>query len=158
MVNDTPPSYMSYNQANRNESSNKGQSNFVQTNFSSAPRQDFPNHYKNNTSNLTNGIPTVYTNGLNLYEQMVVQRQIILRQQQEYRQKMLEQNYPVKFVIGHAIFVVAICITLIALQIVMIINEYPLYYVGTGFWVSAYFIITISLSLLISKYKAYIIL
>ena len=68
---------------------------------------------------------------------------------------MLEQNYSVKFVIGHAIFVGAICITLIALQIVMIVNKYPLYYVGTGIWVSAYFIILISLSLLISKYKLF---
>ena len=66
---------------------------------------------------------------------------------------MLEQNYSVKFVIGHAIFVGAICITLIALQIVMIVNKYPLYYVGAGIWVSAYFIILISLSLLLSKYK-----
>ena len=143
---DPPPNYVPYDQ---NGNSNFGQSNYSQTNFSSNPTDGFTN----NTSNLTNGMPTVDTNGLNAYEQMIAQQQLLSKQQQEYRQKMLEQNYPIKFVIGHAIFVGAICITLIALQIIMIINKNPVYYVGAGIWVSAYFIIAISLSLLISKYK-----
>ena len=111
-----------------------------------------------NTTSFSNPDPNVNTNSstntgapVNIYEQMMIQQQELYRQQQEYRQKMLEENYPVKFVIGHAIIVGAICVTLIVLQIVMIVNQYPMYYIGQGIWVAAYFIIPLSLELILSK-------
>ena len=64
---------------------------------------------------------------------------------------MLEQNYPVKYIIGHSIIIGVVCVTLIALQIVMIINQYTLYYIGSGIWVSAYLLLAMSLALYVSK-------
>jgi hypothetical protein len=58
------------------------------------------------------------------------EQQELYRQHEENRQKMFEENYPVKFVIGHAIVVGVICVTLIVLQIVMIVNQYPKYNIG----------------------------
>jgi hypothetical protein len=76
---------------------------------------------------------------VNIYEQMNIQREILLQQAQEYRLKMLEKNYPVNFVIGHGILLGLICVVIFVLQIVMIVNKYPLYYVGSGIWVSGSF-------------------
>jgi hypothetical protein len=97
--------------------------------------------------------PTTITNPIpeNMYEHMMIQREELYRQAQEYRQKILEQNYPVKFVIGHSIVLGGVCLALVVLQIIMIINQYPLYYIGTGIWVAGFFLIPISLELILSK-------
>ena len=68
--------------------------------------------------------PLISTHGPNLYERMMMQRQILAQQQRDYQKKMLEQNYPFKYAIGHGIFLLALAVVEIALQIVMIINQY----------------------------------
>ena len=91
-----------------------------------------------------------YNNGTNIFELGMAKRQILLQQRREFQTKMLEKNYPVNCIIGHSIIVAAVCITLIALEIIMIINKSPLYYIGSGIWVSAYLLFSMSLALLIS--------
>ena len=101
-------------------------------------------------SNLMNFLRIIEENNdMNLYEFMELERKKFEQQQKAYRQKMLEKNYPIKFVIGYSIFLGAICAPLIVLQILLAKSD--LYY--TGFWISAYFIILIFLLLVISKYK-----
>jgi hypothetical protein len=94
------------------------------------------------------------TGGINLqpnhYEQVMVMRQQLMAQRQQFQQKMLEENYPVKYIIGHAILVGALSLTVIVLQIVMIIYKSPNYNIGSGIWVGSYLLIAISLALLIS--------
>ncbi len=92
----------------------------------------------------TGGIPP------NRYEQLMEYRQQLKAQRQQFQQKMLEENYPVKYVIGHAILVGALSLTVIVLQIVMIIYKSPNYNIGSGIWVGLYLLIAISLALLIS--------
>ena len=87
-----------------------------------------------------------------MFEQMMIQQQELYRQAQENRQKMIDQKYPVNFVIGHSVLLAAVCLALVVLQIMMIINQNPLYYIGTGIWVAGFFIILISLELILSKY------
>ena len=139
-----------------NNSSNENRYNDPPPSYMPSLPDSNTTSFGTNDQNITNGyanppIPTSTDVPVNMYEQMMIQRQELYKQQQEYRQKMLEQHYPVKFVIGHAVIVGAICVTLIVLQIIMIINQYPMYYVGQGIWVAAYFIIPISLELLLSK-------
>ena len=87
-----------------------------------------------------------------MFEQMMIQQQELYRQAQENRQKMIDQKYPVNFVIGHSVLLAAVCLALVVLQIMMIKNQNPLYYIGTGIWVAGFFIILISLELILSKY------
>jgi hypothetical protein len=86
------------------------------------------------------------------YEQMMGYRQQLMAQRQQYQQKMLDQNYPVKYVIAHSIIVGSLSIVAIALQIVMIVNQSLNYNIGAGIWVGSYLLIAISLALLLSQY------
>lgn len=145
MFNPSPNNKYNY-QSNGTRNQDLSSTNFSQINFdNSNMKVHFPD--------LINYLRTINNNEINFYEFMALQRKRFKQQQKANRQKMLEENYPVKFVIGYATFVGAICIVLIALQIVLMINKYYLYYIGTGLWISAYFMILISLFLVISKYK-----
>ena len=44
-----------------------------------------------------------------MFEQMMIQQQELYRQAQENRQKMIDQKYPVNFVIGHSVLLAAVC-------------------------------------------------
>ena len=89
--------------------------------------------------------------GPNLYERMMIQRQALYRQQQEYQQKILEEKYPVKYVIVHSIIVVLLSITAIVIQILMILDKSIFYYYGTGIWIGVILLITAFVALAISK-------
>ena len=107
-----------------------------------------PPRYNIRTTTLRGEMPY----GMNYYEQAVIQHKIMLRQrEEEYLKKKLKEDYPVKFIIGHSIAVTVVCVTLIALQIAMFVNQSPVYFVASGFWVSAYLLIPMTLVLCVSK-------
>lgn len=93
------------------------------------------------------GIPP----GMN-YEQMMAYRSNLIQQRRQYMEKMLKENFPVKYVIVHSCLLIAICIISIVMQIMLIINKSGNYTVGSGIWVAAYFLFTVGLALLLSKY------
>lgn len=102
------------------------------------------------------GMTPVYGGGAGYpypnYEQMMNYRQQLYQQQRAYQQKMLEENYPVKFVIVYSAIVALICITSIIIQILIIIDKAANYSVGSGIWVASYFFIIIALALFISNH------
>jgi len=91
---------------------------------------------------------------VDMFAQLMIEEQNHLKQFEDYKQKILKQYYPVKFLIGHVVVVGAICASLIVLQIFMIINQYAGYNTGEGIWVSVYFIIAISLEIYSSKFNS----
>ena len=97
---------------------------------------------------LTGSIPN---DGINVYEQAMARQQIIWQQRREFQQALLEQNYPVNYIIGHSVLIGMVSVALIAIQIVMIVNQYTNYYLGSGIWVSAYLLIAMSVALSVSK-------
>ena len=62
----------------------------------------------------------------------------------------LEINYPVYFVFGHSIVVAGVCVTLMALQIVMLFYKLGKKDGYSGIWVLTYLLIAMSLALLVS--------
>ena len=106
-----------------------------------------PPRYNIRTTTLRGEMPY----GMNYYEQAVIQHKIMLQQREEYLKKKLKEDFPVKLIIGHSIAVTVVCVTLIALQIVMFIIKSPNYSFASGFWVSAYFLIAMTLVLCVSK-------
>jgi hypothetical protein len=90
-------------------------------------------------------------NGINFYEQAMVHRQLILQQQREYQNKLLEQNYPVKYVFIHSFILGGLSISAIVLQILVIVSNKSIYSIGAGIWVGIFFLIAITLALLVGK-------
>ena len=81
----------------------------------------------------------------------VAQQSVVTPVVQRNEQNIWEHTILVKLVIGHAVIVGAICVTLTVLQIIMFINQYYGYNTGAGIWVTAYFIIPLSLQLIASE-------
>ena len=145
MYNNQPPNYEDYNNRNQLNNLNNGvalpASNTV-NNGMMTPINAF------NTNNAMSVINMNGTNSALAYGQIMAQTQ--QQNQNEYKDILLNQQYPVKFVVVHAIITGAISAAMIGLQIFMIINKLRDNYY-TGIWVGAYFLIPISLELLISK-------
>ena len=77
--------------------------------------------------------------------------ELILHPKKDHFQKLLEDRYPIKFVIGHSAFVFVICITLIGLQIAMTQNASTANSQYIGIWVSLPLVFTATISILVSK-------
>jgi hypothetical protein len=88
------------------------------------------------------------TNGVNIN----VQRETMLQPEGDNQTIMLKEIYSGNFVLIYSFIIGTICVALFALQTIMIINQYSLYYFGINMWVSAYFLVLASLALLMSKY------
>ena len=128
------------------------------------------NEYSNNNSNQNtynsavyssaqNGFAATYAmNPPNMYTNMLVNQQTLIQHRRLHQQKMLEQNYPVKYVIAHSALVGILGIVAIALQIVMIINKTGYYWYGSGIWCGVGLLISISIALLISSSDYYSLL
>ena len=89
-------------------------------------------------------------NGVNYYEQAMMQRQIILQQQREYQNKLLQENYPVRYVIIHSFLLGSLSITAIVIQILVLI-EVNSFSIGGGVWVGVFLLIAILIALVVSK-------
>jgi hypothetical protein len=94
--------------------------------------------YSNNNQNTYNSavysssqnpFGATYTmNSPNMYTNMIAHQQTLIEHRRLHQQKMLEQNYPVKYVIAHSALIGILGIVVIALQIVMIINKTGYYW------------------------------
>lgn len=87
----------------------------------------------------------------NMYTNMVAQRQYFLQHRRLHQQKMLEQNYPVKYVIVHSALIGILSIVIIALQIVMIVKQVGYYWYGSGLWTGISLLIGVGIALAISN-------
>jgi hypothetical protein len=67
-------------------------------------------------------------------------------------QKLIEERFPVKFVLSQAVLVIAISIILIALQIVIYQNDYPFKSQALGIWVALPLLLTEIVCLILSKF------
>ena len=104
-----------------------------------------PSSNNTNNQNITNGNLNTAANT------PVAQQSVVTPVAQRNEQNIWEHTILVKLVIGHAVIVGAICVTLTVLQIIMFINQYYGYNTGAGIWVTAYFIIPLSLQLIASE-------
>ena len=67
--------------------------------------------------------------------------------------RLLRDRYPVKFAAIHGTIMILLSLAAIALQIVMIVYQAPLYFIGSGIWSGVYFIFTAGLAILISLFS-----
>lgn len=89
------------------------------------------------------------------YEEMMIYRQQLIQQRQAYNQKMLEERYPVKYVLVHASILILLSIAAIVIQVFIIIKSISYYHIGSGIWAGVYFILAASLALLLSRTISY---
>jgi hypothetical protein len=66
-------------------------------------------------------------------------------------QIMLETNYPIRYVIVHAVLTTLFSIICIIIQIVMISQKSPYYTIGSGIWVGIFVLIAVLFPILLSK-------
>jgi hypothetical protein len=102
------------------------------------------NHNSNGFNTINNGMPqngpvNPYMNPMmqmnpQAYEQAIAFRQQLIQQQKEYFQKLIKERYPVKFAIATSAIMIIICLIEIAMQIIIIVNKAPYYYIGGGIW------------------------
>jgi hypothetical protein len=114
--NDQPPNYYNYYNENQLNNINSNVSLPASTTINNGitPINAFnSNNVMNNGTNNMNGTPA--------YGQIVAQTQ--MQNQTEHKNVLLNQLYPVKFVIVHALITGAISVATIGLQVYMIINE-----------------------------------
>ena len=97
-------------------------------------------------------ISTMPQYGPNLYERMMIQRQNLRQQEREYQQKILEERYPVKFVVANSIIIVLLSIAAFVIQIMMILNKSLVYSFGTGIWIGVILLVIAFLAVAISKF------
>ncbi len=90
--------------------------------------------------------------GPNLYERMMIQRQVLRQQEREYQQKILEERYPVKFVIVNSIIIGLLSIAAFVIQIIMILNKSLFNVYGTGIWIGISLLVIVFLAVAISRY------
>jgi len=123
------------------------------------------NQNPNEFSTANSGIPpSFYTNGLanpymnqipqlnpQAYEQALALRQQIIQQQKEYFKKLIKERYPVKFAIATSAILIVICLIEIVMQIIIIVNKAPLYYVGAGIWAGLFGIVLAVLTMATGK-------
>jgi hypothetical protein len=90
--------------------------------------------------------------GPNLYERMMIQRRVLRHQEREYQQKILEERYPVKFVIINSIIIGLLSIAAFVIQIIMILNKSLFNVYGTGIWIGISLLVIVFLAVAIGRY------
>jgi hypothetical protein len=102
--------------------------------------------YPNGFNGASNGMPQPFNMNGNpymnrwgqlspqFYQQEIAFQEEWMRQQKEYFRKIIKERYPVKFAIASSTILIIICLIEIAMQIIIIVNKAPLYYVGGGIW------------------------
>ena len=152
-LNDTPPSYLSISLCTQNNSfldaqTQQHQSSAVRENF---PRQDNEINYLWSPS-IEAFRQEMHRGGLSiLYNEMIAQREEISKNREKQENKLLQENYPIPFVIGYSIFIVILSIIAIVIQILMIFNQSHNYQIGAGIWVGCYLMLAATLALAVSE-------
>ena len=85
-----------------------------------------------------------------------IREKSLAHQKTQIQKNQLEQNYPVKYVLCHSIIMIILSITVIVIQVLMIIEKSPNYFVGSGIWVGVFFLIAACLAMVLSKYIIHI--
>ena len=67
------------------------------------------------------------------------------------KEQQLKENYPTVYVIIHSVVLGILSVLLIAFQSKLIVERNVFYFTGSGIWVGIYFLITVLLTLAISK-------
>ena len=91
-------------------------------------------------------------NGINYFEQAMQQRELLMQQQREYQTKLLQENYPEKYVLVHSFILGGLSISAIVLQILIIVGNSKIYTIGAGIWVGVFFLVATTLALVVRKY------
>ena len=112
----------------------------------SMANEDYFSKKKTNTHNL-------FASNRNNLEQIISKELIEQEISEKKSNLLLAERYPVKLVIVYSIIIIILSLLCIIIQILMILNQSPLYYVGSGIWVAMYFFLSTTLNLLISTYK-----
>ena len=66
----------------------------------------------------------------------------------------LEEDLPVSYLNLHCLVLFVWILLVIALQIVLIVFKSPLFYICSGFWVGAFFILLLVLTVLLGEIKS----
>ena len=71
---------------------------------------------------------------VNIFEQQQLMRQKMIQQRNEYVEKRLKENFPVKYSIVHGIILLIMAATMISLQIVLLVKRSPGSTSSSGLW------------------------
>ncbi|RNA22939.1 hypothetical protein BpHYR1_046450 [Brachionus plicatilis] len=113
--------------------------------------------FDKNEPNLPTTLSSIHsrTLGPNLHHQSVDFGPNFQSQRKDYMVKAISEKYPTKFVIFYSIVTILIGIAEIALQIVNIVNNGALNFIGSGIWGECYCILLGILALSLLKCKNY---
>lgn len=120
-----PPSYSQVN--NANNAFNQPQ---PQMGYGGVPQANMYGGMMPPQSNMYGAYPAGYPMQPMNYEQMMNYRHQLIQQRNAYQMKQLTENYPIKYVVVHAIILISLALAAIGIQIAMIIYQTELYYVG----------------------------
>ena len=84
------------------------------------------------------------------YEENLILRREIIQHQKEYITRRLKENFPLLYIVVFLSCSILIGAIQIILQIILIVNKSPLYYIGHGIW-GGFF--TIMIGLLCIKFR-----
>lgn len=85
-------------------------------------------------------------------DEVIGYRRRMTAERREYNERMLHERYPVKFVIINGIFYIILSLAAIIVEVFVIMNRSAYYYVCSGFWCGAVYIVTSILSLILGDY------
>ena len=93
---------------------------------------------------IASGIPppeAAYGQGINrMYEDKVIRSQLSYEQKARIQKDQLEKNYPIVYVVCHSAVMTVLSVTAILVQVIMIMQKSPNYFVYSGIWVGSYFL------------------
>lgn len=89
---------------------------------------------------------------INIYEQQREFRMKMMQERNEYINKRLKENFPVKYVLVHGIILLVMAAIMISMQIVLLVKNSPNAFNSSGIWCGAYLgIVVLMLFLFYSK-------
>ncbi len=93
----------------------------------------------------------IQPNYQDLYQQAIQARNQAIKERDEYYEKMFKENFPKKIASILSAAIILISLVEIVLQIVLIVENAPLSFVGSGIWGGLYGFITAGIILATSK-------
>ena len=70
----------------------------------------------------------------NEYDEQMTAREHRLNDRKEFIEKLIKENFPVKFVVFHAVALSILALIAVTFQSLMIVYKYSFYYIGSGYW------------------------
>jgi hypothetical protein len=104
-----------------------------------------PNTYLGSNPFMTNTSQTMHMSTMpqdfnissNAYQQILYAQSEIYRQQREFQEQLIKERYPVGMATLFSLILVILSLVEIIMQILLIINKGPLYFVAWGIWIGA---------------------